>query len=208
MKTFYRMKAQVARTINPRNMRRTDTFKLTAFHVSLSGYMGQLHAWNIMCVTNRIIKLLVCINQLNDKVRLCRRPGGTYTRWSGRLLLEIEARASNAGSVTDWTVPKITDSARVKKLSGIKTADNKTISHTRNYTRFIDISTLSTECQSLYNVPLFTESGFGPGLASRRGKEETVQRRAALWLWETVRPSLKPSWIYRVAENSLSILNV
>jgi len=66
-----------------------------------------------------------------------------------------------------------------------------------------DISTLFTDCQSLYNVSLFTESGFGPGLAGRRGKEETVQRRAALWLWEAVRPSLKPSWIYRVAENSL-----
>jgi len=43
-----------------------------------------------------------------------------------------------------------------------------------------DISTLFTDCQSLYNVSLFTESGFGPGLAGRRGKEETVQRHAAL----------------------------
>jgi hypothetical protein len=43
MKTCHRMKIQVARTVNPGNVRRTDTFKLQAFHVSLSGNMGQLH---------------------------------------------------------------------------------------------------------------------------------------------------------------------
>jgi len=43
MKIRYRMKKQDARTVNRGNMRRTDTFTLQAFHVSLSGYMGQLH---------------------------------------------------------------------------------------------------------------------------------------------------------------------
>jgi len=199
------MKTQVARTVNPANMRRTDTFKLQAFHVSISGYMGQLHAWKMMCVTNRIIKLLVCVNHLNDKVRLCRRPGGAYTRWSGSdsCWKSSPVRPPLGQSLTEPS-PELQIVTGLRNWTESKIAGNNIISYTWNYTRCIDISTLFTDCQSLYNVSLFTESGFGLGLASRRGKEETVQRRAAaLWLREAVRPSLKPSWIYQVAENSL-----
>ena len=107
----------------------------------------------------------------------------------GQSLTEPSQKLQIVTGLRNWTESKI--------------AGNKIISYTWNYTRFIDISTLFTDCQSLYNVSLVTESGFGPSLASRRGKEETVQwRAAALWLREAVRPYLKPSWIHQVAENA------
>jgi hypothetical protein len=174
-------------------MRRTDTFKLQAFHVPLLGYLGQFQAWNMICVTNRIISLLVCINKPNDKVGLCKRPDGTYTcsPGNGSCWKSSPKRPTLGQSLTELS-PKLQTVTGLRNWTESKIRGHKMIKYIWNCTSFTDISSLFTDCQSLYNLSLFKESRFGPSLASKRGNADTVQRRAALWLWEAGR-----LWNYR-----------